>query len=145
VSAAIDGTSAGQVLALAERAAGHAESRWPSASTPAVGAAVRNVHEDLTSLPALGAEDVAMRCFPHGPLRIVPLALALATILQSAEDAILLAVNVDGDADSVASIAGGILGAMYPATVNQQWCEVVESVNGHDVAGVARELPALRH
>jgi ADP-ribosylglycohydrolase len=86
-----------------------------------------------------------MRCFPHGPLRIVPLALALATILQSAEDAILLAVNVGGDADSVASIAGGILGAMYPATVNQQWCEVVESVNGHDVAGVARELTALRH
>ena len=65
--------------------------------------------------------------------------------MESAEDAILLAANVGGDADSVASIAGGILGAMYPTTIDQQWCEVVERVNRHDVATVARELTALRH
>jgi ADP-ribosylglycohydrolase len=56
-----------------------------------------------------------------------------------------LAANVGGDSDSVASIAGGILGAMYPATVNPQWCEVVESVNRHDLEAVARDLTALRH
>jgi ADP-ribosylglycohydrolase len=93
----------------------------------------------------LRAEDVARRCFPDGPLTIVPLALGLATLMQSAEDAILLAANVGGDSDSVASIAGGILGAMYPRTVNQQWCEVVESVNRHNLAAVARDLAALRH
>ena len=84
---------------------------------------------------------MAARCFPDGPLTIVPLALALATLLQSAEDAILVAANIGGDSDSVASIAGGILGAMYPATVNQQWCAVVESINRHDVAAVAHDSP----
>ncbi|HYT67602.1 MAG TPA: ADP-ribosylglycohydrolase family protein [Vicinamibacterales bacterium] len=145
VSAAIDAASAEQVLTLAERAAMQAESRWPSASSPTFAATVRAVHDDLASLAVLRAPDVATRCFPNGPLTIVPLALALATLMQSAEDAILLAANVGGDSDSVASIAAGILGAMYPATVNQQWCEVVESVNRHNVAGVARELTALRH
>ena len=99
----------------------------------------------LASLPVLRADHVAARCFPDGPLTIVPLALGLATLLQSAEDAILVAANIGGDSDSVASIAGGILGAMYPATVNQRWCAVVESINRHSVAAVARELAALRH
>ena len=119
-------------------------SRWPSGSAPLFAAAVRRVHHDSASLPVLRADQVAARCFPDGPLTIVPLALALATLLQSAEDAILMAANIGGDSDSVASIAGGILGAMYPATVNQQWCAVVESINRHGVAAVADELAALR-
>jgi ADP-ribosylglycohydrolase len=145
VSAAIDGVSATQVFALAERAAALAEGRWPSSAPPAFAAALRTVHDTLESQPALQADDVALRCFPSGPLTIVPLALTLATLMESAEDAILLAANVGGDSDSVASIAGGILGAMYPATVNQGWCEAVECVNRHDLAAVARGLTALRH
>jgi ADP-ribosylglycohydrolase len=144
VSAAIDAKSPDQVLTIAERAAAKAESLWPGTSTPAFATAIRKVHDDLASLPALRADHVAAHCFPDGPLIIVPLALGLATLMRSAEDAIILAANVGGDSDSVASIAGGILGAMYPATVNQQWCEVVERVNRHDVAAVARELIALR-
>jgi ADP-ribosylglycohydrolase len=65
--------------------------------------------------------------------------------MPSAADAILLAANVGGDSDSVASIAGGILGAMYPATVSQEWSAVVERVNRHDLAAVACELATLRH
>ena len=65
--------------------------------------------------------------------------------MQSAEDAILLATNVGGDSDSVASIAGGILGAMYPDTVNQRWVEVVESVNNHGLVDIALGLARLRH
>ena len=145
VSAAIDAGSPNHVLTIAERAAANAERLWPSTSGPSFAAAVRAVHDELASLPALQAEHVAARCFPDGLLTIVPLALGLATVMRSAEDAILLAANVGGDSDSVASIAGGILGAMYPATVNQRWCEVVERVNRHDVASVARELIALRH
>jgi ADP-ribosylglycohydrolase len=145
VSAAIDGAPAEDVLRLAERAASQAESRWPGASPPAFAGAVRTVRDDLAQLPVLRADDVAARWFPNGPLTIVPLALALATLVPSAEDAILLAANIGGDSDSVASIAGGILGAMYPSTVNQLWCEVVERVNGDDVAPVARALAALRH
>jgi ADP-ribosylglycohydrolase len=65
--------------------------------------------------------------------------------LDSAEDAILVAANVGGDTDSVASIAGGILGARYPDTLNTSWCEIVEQVNGHNLRSLAHELAGLRH
>jgi ADP-ribosylglycohydrolase len=144
VSAAIDGASAREVLSLAEWAAAVAESRWPGEADPRFANAIRTVHNDLVSLPVLRAGDVAARCFPERPLTIVPLALTLATVMGSAEEAILLATNVGGDSDSVASIAGGILGAMFPHTVNQQWYQVVESVNHHDLESVAQQLSELR-
>jgi ADP-ribosylglycohydrolase len=144
VSAAIDGRPASQILEIAVQAAARAEMRWAGRSESAFAAAVREVHDDLASLTALRPQQVAARCFPDQPLRIVPLALALATIMQSAEDAILVAANVGGDSDSVASIAGGILGARNPSSVNQHWCDVVASVNKHDLAGLARELIPLR-
>ena len=145
VSAAIDGASAHQVFECAERAAGQAEHRWPGRTAAAFAHAIRTVHDDLARVPVLRPGEVAAHCFPDTPMTIVPLALGLATLLRSAEDAILLATNVGGDSDSVASIAGGILGAMYPDTVNQDWCDVVERVNGHDLAAVAGELARLRH
>jgi ADP-ribosylglycohydrolase len=77
-------------------------------------------------------------------LTIVPLAIALATLMQSAESAILLAANVGGDSDSVASIAGSILGARYPGSVNEDWFGIVEAVNDHRLAGVGKDLSALR-
>jgi ADP-ribosylglycohydrolase len=144
VSAAIDGGSPHEVLALAVRAGADAERRWPGAGPPAFAAAIRAVHDDLARMPTLGAADIATRCFPDGPLTIVPLALALATLVHSAEDAILIAANVGGDSDSVASIAGGILGAMHPATVNPQWAEIVKRVNGHHLAALAGELARIR-
>ena len=65
--------------------------------------------------------------------------------MRSAADVILLAANVGGDSDSVASIAGGILGAIHPTTVNLDWLDVVERVNGDNVAVLAQELAGLRH
>ncbi|HEU4690780.1 MAG TPA: ADP-ribosylglycohydrolase family protein, partial [Vicinamibacterales bacterium] len=144
VSAAIEGASSQEVFTLAERAAAVAESRWRGPAAPAFANALRTVHDELAGLPALRASDIAARCFPDHPLTIVPLALALATTMRSAEEAILLAANVGGDTDSVASIAGGILGAMHPDTVNHQWCEIVEHINRHDLAGLADELALLR-
>jgi ADP-ribosylglycohydrolase len=64
--------------------------------------------------------------------------------MQSAQEAILLAANVGGDSDSVASIAGGILGAMYPSTVNHDWYTVVEVINEHDLMSIANALASLR-
>jgi ADP-ribosylglycohydrolase len=145
VSAAIDEASPRQVLELAERAAAQAESRWPGRAAPAFATAVRTVHDDLSRLPTLRPAEAAARYFPNEPLTIVPLALGLATVMASAEEAILLAANVGGDSDSVASIAGGILGAMYPITVNDHWYTVVERVNDHDLVAVANELARLRH
>jgi ADP-ribosylglycohydrolase len=144
VSAAIDGAVREHVLERAERAAALAEQRWPGPSSPVFARAIRAVHDTLTGLPVLAAAETAECCFPDQPLTIVPLALGLATVMQSAEEAILLATNIGGDSDSVASIAGGILGAMYPGTVNEDWCRFVEDVNHHDLAGIGRELARLR-
>jgi ADP-ribosylglycohydrolase len=77
-------------------------------------------------------------------LTIVPLALALATVMSSAEAAILLATNIGGDSDSVASIAGAILGARHPETVNDEWYAVVERVNNHRMVSLAEQLSGLR-
>jgi ADP-ribosylglycohydrolase len=145
VSAAIDGFSPQQVLARAEEAAAESERRWPSSAPPAFADAIRAVHDDLASRPIIQSSDAAVRWFPDRPLSIVPLALVLATTMNSAEDAILLAANIGGDSDSVASIAGGILGALYPHTVNQQWYQIVERVNSHDLMGLARDLATIRH
>jgi len=144
VSAAIDGAPSSRVLELAERAAVRAENQWSGGADPAFANAIRVIHDRLASLPVRRAAHVATHCFPNQPLTIVPLALGLATVMRSAEDAILLAANVGGDSDSVASIAGAILGAMYPNTVNQQWFEIVERVNDHNLAAVANELAGLR-
>jgi ADP-ribosylglycohydrolase len=145
VSTAIDGGPPDEVFASAERAASDAERRWPGPGAPAFALAMRHVHDTLARLPAITATDIAERCFPDRPLTIVPVALALATLLRSADEAILLAANAGGDSDSVASIAGGILGAMYPSTVNQQWLDVVERVNHHALDTFAGALARMRH
>ena len=137
VSAAIDGASPRQVLELAERAAGRVSKVFVQA--------VRTVHDELRGLPALRPADVAARSFPNQPLTIVPLALGLATVMQSVDEAILLAANIGGDSDSVASIAGAILGAMYPTTVDHDWYKVVEAVNDHNLVALANDLAQLRH
>jgi ADP-ribosylglycohydrolase len=137
VSAAVDAGPSRNVLELAGRAAEQIDRTFAAAMC-----AVRN---ELASLSELRPADVAARCFPDGPLTIVPLALALATLMRSAERAILLAANVGGDSDSVASIAGGILGAMYPDTVNRHWVDIVERENNHNLPAAALELARLRH
>jgi ADP-ribosylglycohydrolase len=136
VSAAVDALSPGAIMDAAQRAA--ATIAVPFAE------AVRDVHADLKESRELVAAELAAKYFPNSPLTIVPLALALATILDSAEAAILLAANVGGDSDSVASIAGGILGARCPDSFPDEWHSVVEEVNGHDLAAVAQSLSALR-
>jgi ADP-ribosylglycohydrolase len=144
VSAAVDGGNASQVAASAQRASALAEQEWPGASSASFTTALRAVHDHLAGLPILTPGVIAACCFPNNPLTIVPLALALATITQSAQEAVLLAANVGGDSDSVASVAGAILGAMYPGTVNESWVRVVESVNRHGLAALASQLVKLR-
>jgi ADP-ribosylglycohydrolase len=144
VSAAIDGASPPEIIAVAQRAAAQAERQRSGLAEATFAEAVRTIHSDVHQWSELHPEEVAARCFPEGPLTIVPLALALATVMQSAEAAILLAANVGGDSDSVASIAGAILGARCPETVNDEWYAVVEKVNGHDLLPLAEDLAGLR-
>ncbi len=144
VSAAVDEASGEEIVELAERAATIAERQWPSPEGSVFSRAVRSIRTDLVQRPKLEAEDIAERYFPNTPLTIVPLALSLATVMDSAASAILLAANVGGDADSVASIAGAILGARYPDSVNDEWYDVVEDLNHHNLIAIAEELSALR-
>jgi ADP-ribosylglycohydrolase len=145
VSAAIDGASPPEIIELALRAAAAAERQRSGSPTATFAEAVRSIHADLLQCRPLHPYSVGGRCFPDGPLTIVPLAIALATITDSAEDAILLAANIGGDTDSVASIAGAIAGARRPETVNGDWYAVIQEVNGHDLSWLTEALAKLRH
>jgi ADP-ribosylglycohydrolase len=144
VSAAIDGASPPEIIGVAQRAAAQAERERSRSVTATFAEAVRAIHSDLHQWIELRPAEVAARYFPEGPLTVVPLALALGTVMRSAEAAILLAANIGGDSDSVASIAGAILGARYPGSVKDEWYAVVERTNGHDLLSLAEGLAGLR-
>lgn len=144
VSAAVDGMSASEIIKAAQRAAALADGERVPGGGIDFASAIGAVHEDLARWPALDPESLAAKYFPNRPSTIVPLALALATVTSSAKTAILLAANVGGDSDSVASIAGGILGARFPDTVPESWHDVVETVNAHTLVRIARSLAATR-
>lgn len=144
VSAALDGASADEIMELAQRAAEQAECERSGSDHSAFAEAMRLMHADVRQWMELDASNVAATYFPDNPLTIVPLAITLATVMDSAQAAILLAANVGGDSDSVASIAGAILGARCPDTIDDEWYAVVHSVNGPDLVAIADNLAELR-
>ena len=144
VSAAIDGASADEIIDLAQRAATLAEFERTGSGDAVFARAIRTIHDDLRRWPGHSADGIAAKHFPTDPLTIVPLAIALATVMESAQSAILLAANVGGDSDSVASIAGGILGARFPDSISEEWYEVVERINDHRLGQLAEALSELR-
>jgi ADP-ribosylglycohydrolase len=60
------------------------------------------------------------------------------------KDAILDAVNGGGDADSVASMAGGILSAGDPEGLPAEWVQTIEKENGLSLDTLAEGLAAMR-
>ena len=145
VSAAIEEWPADEIITLAESAAAEAERRWPGDDSTRFARSIRSTYDDLKRLPQLWPAEITARCFPDRPMTIVPLALSLAAVMDSAEQAILVAANVGGDSDSVASIAGGVLGARYPETVNHVWYDTVEAVNRHELLTLVGDLVDVRH
>jgi ADP-ribosylglycohydrolase len=71
-------------------------------------------------------------------------ALALVMKYDSAKDAILAAVNEGGDADSIASMAGGIVAARNPDTLPAEWVEIVKRENNLEFMSLAERLMVLR-
>lgn len=140
VSAALDGRSAPEVLALALAASREAESLRPRAGAATMTDAIEKIHDGLAQCGRLTGDAVAQRYFPGKPEVIVPLAIGLAVVTESSEQTALLAANVGGDSDSVASIGGAIAGALRPQSVNQGWFDVVNSVEGCDLLAVACAL-----
>jgi ADP-ribosylglycohydrolase len=143
VSAAIECASADDILAIAIRAARRVESESPH-PTGSIADAIRMVADSLLQQRDRDADVLASTWFPDNPLTIVPLAIALGTTMDSAETAVLLATNIGGDSDSVASIAGGILGARWPDTVNDEWHALVQRINGYGLESIADALTLLR-
>jgi ADP-ribosylglycohydrolase len=71
-------------------------------------------------------------------------ALALVMLYDSAKEAILCAVNMGGDSDSIAAMAGGIIAARFPETLPRKWIETVKRMNKLHLEELAKELVALR-
>jgi ADP-ribosylglycohydrolase len=144
VSAALDGRPSGEVLAVAMEASREAETLRPPGAGPSIAQSIEVMYSDLIGKKRLDADELAMRYFPDSAPRIVPLAITLALITGSAEDTALLAANLGGDSDSVASIGGAIAGALCPETVNREWIEVVSAINRDDLREAAAALAVFR-
>ena len=146
VSAAVDGLKSRDIIELALRAAEVTERERTGGLDGILAERMHAMHEDLARRHTLHPDDLSATYFPDSPLTIVPLAITLGVVMESAKDAILLAANIGGDSDSVASIAGGILGARHPETIDEQWYAAVEQVNGFglEVAKIAAGLSGLR-
>jgi ADP-ribosylglycohydrolase len=145
VSAAVDGKPGEEVLSVGIEAAREAERLRPPSPAGNMAAALERMHAQLLAARgSLTARLQAEDCFPDRTAVIVPLAISLALVTQSASETILLATNLGGDADSVASIGGALAAAMFPQSVNDGWYEEVERVNNHKLVDVAAKLAALR-
>ena len=144
VSAALDGRPRDEVLAAAVEASREAEKLRTSEEGSSFTRSIGDTYRDLAGRPYLDVDEVARRYFPDRVQKIVPLAIALPLITQSAEQTALFAANVGGDSDSVASIGGAIAGALWPETVNREWSETVRAINGDELLEAATALAALR-
>jgi ADP-ribosylglycohydrolase len=144
VSASLEGCSPAEVLAGALGAARTAELLRPSTRPRTIAASLATMHADLSNHRPITPEYIAEHYFPVTPETKVPLAISLALLTESAESTALIAANVGGDADSVASIGSAIAGALKPDTVNNEWFEIVSAVNNDDLVAAALSLAALR-
>jgi ADP-ribosylglycohydrolase len=147
ISAALEGLSTGEVLELVIAAARNAEAFAPLAKGNAglsIAESIQKMFAALSESNKLIAAELAEKYFPDRPEIKVPLAISLALITGSAEQTTLLAANVGGDSDSVASIGAAIAGSLRPETVNESWFRVVQSVNGDELLVMARALAKLR-
>jgi ADP-ribosylglycohydrolase len=144
VSAALDGKPALEVLEAALEGSRKAEDLRPSKGTPTIAECLKKIYSDLAGRRQLLVDEIAQGYFPDRPHTIVPLAISLAVITQSAEQTTLLATNLGGDSDSVASIGSAIAAALQPETVNEEWFEVVRSINEDDLIQTAISLAGMR-
>jgi len=143
VSAALDGKNAGQVLTAALAASRLAERLRPATTETTMGSCIETVYSYLARRARLSVDDIAQQYFPDRPATIVPLAISLALITESAEETTILASNLGGDSDSVASIGSAIAGALCPWSVNEEWFRVVRSVNSAECDEMLRLVDAL--
>jgi len=144
VSVAVEGAPAAEVMAAAVIASKEAETFRPSTRASTISASLGRTYSDLRTRKRLVVDDIAQQYCPDKTENIVPLAISLALVTGSAEETALLAANIGGDSDSVASIGSAVAGALCPESVNERWFEVVSSVNGDAILEIAASLAAMR-
>lgn len=144
VSAALENRSPAGVLAASLAAARQAEALIASRAEPRMSECIAQVHDDLDPGRTLDSAWIAERYFPDRTVTIVPLAIALALRTRSAEQTTLIAANIGGDSDSVASIGAAIAGAIQPETIRDDWFAVVSRLNGDALIQLAGSLVRLR-
>lgn len=78
--------------------------------------------------------------------QLVPDALGIAALAPGDPNrAMLLAANLGGDSDTLASLTGSLGGALWGIeTIDPGWVERVEAVNGLDLNTLATRLVAFR-
>lgn len=145
VSAAIDGKLPSEIVQHAVQAARIAEKYRPETTEENIADHILHVYDDLSSLEALSLEYIKDKYMPWKTPNIVALAITFAVLAQSAEKTTLLATNLGGDTDSVASMGSAIAGALSPQTVNERWYQAVAEVNGNELLQLAPKLAQLRN
>lgn len=144
VSAAIDQKQPFEILQQSVLAARSAEKYRPASSDESIANLILQVYQDLSSQESLSLEYIKDKYMPWKTPNIVALAINFAVLTQSAEQVTLLAANLGGDTDSVASMGAAIAGAMSPKTVNESWYQAINEVNGNELLDLAEKIAYIR-
>lgn len=126
--------------ATRDRAAEGAE----PANAPGLASIPHNFWERLETAHARKYEELQPGGFAGYVLDCLEAAVWCAVNNESAEAAIVDAVNLAGEADTIAAVTGGIVGAYHGIeALPHRWLEVLEQRERLETAG--RELADLRH
>lgn len=140
ISAALEDYSADEIISTACEAARESAHYIPTEKT--FDHYIKQMYDELKEVPvdALLEYLLAKPLLPNHTTEIVPLALALAVLTDSAHTTTLIATNLGGDTDSVAAIGSAVAGALNPGSVSSEWLIGVEQVNNHQLNLLAAQL-----
>ncbi len=94
----------------------------------------------LTRYSALWASLDASGLSGRGAMAVVPVAIAIGALSESAREAILAAANLGGDADTVSSIAGSLAAISELASIPAEWRDAVFPVGADSLELLGRRL-----
>ena len=147
ISAAIEGWSKSEVIGLAVKASELGEPLGVDDGKPRISDRILIGQRIVKGYKGSDLAAVLSRELnPPGfkAYESVPYALNMVYGIDNTKDVILGIVNQGGDADSVASMAGGLSAALNPGTLPKEWVDEVEKVNNLRLSEIAFSLLRLR-
>jgi ADP-ribosylglycohydrolase len=148
VSAGVGGASLTEALEVACVAAEEGERRGHWIAGGSIAARARWAIGYLAGIPRTQHPDAVARVIGTSVAsqESVVAALAIASVSDNAWDTLCLAANVGGDTDTIAAMAGAVLGAVHGIGV---WpaaaVHTLTTVNDLNLDALADDLLALRH